>query len=229
MHRPLQDRLHMRCQVNRESALNRKVGLLSSSGLVIVGVTYAVVVAVGVAQAGLAEPIVDPVLAVMEGITVVASLFVVGLFVAVYGLADHERKPLGLIALSFAVIMAALTSAVHFVALTAGRQTGFTALEWPSTLYALELLAWDVFLGLTLLFAAAVFVGSGARAVARWSLAAAGALCLLGAIGPVIGDMAVQRIGILGYGVGLPIASLAVAQVFRREVDRADGSRDPTA
>jgi hypothetical protein len=207
--------------------LNRKLGLLSSSGLVIVGITYAVVVAFGVAQAGRTEPIVDPVLAVMEAMTLVAGLLVTGMLVAVYGFADHDRKPLALIALSFGVIMAALTSAVHFVALTAGRQTDFTALEWPSTLYALELLAWDVFLGLALLFAAAVFVGTGTRAVARWSLAAAGALCLLGTIGPAIGDLAVQRIGILGYGVGLPIASLAVAIVFHRDIDNTDGSRGP--
>jgi hypothetical protein len=206
--------------------LNRKLGLLSSSGLVIVGITYVVVVALGIAQAGLAEPIVDPVLAVMEAITLIAGLLVVVMLAAVYGFAGHDQKPLALIALSFGVIMAGSTSAVHFVALTAGRQTGFAALEWPSTLYALELLAWDVFLGLALLFAAAVFVGAGVRAVARWSLAAAGALCLLGTIGPVTGDMTVQRIGILGYGVGLPVASLAVALVFHRDVDMIDGSRN---
>lgn len=199
--------------------MNRKVGLVSSSALVIVGITYVVVVAFGIAQAGLTEPIRDPVLAVMEAITLVAGLLIVVVLAAVYCLADNDRKPLALTALSFGVIMAALTSAVHFVALTAGRQTGLTVLEWPSTLYALELLAWDVFLGLALSFAAAVFVGPGVRKVARWSLATAGALCLVGTIGPVIGDMAVQRIGILGYGVGLPVASLAVAVVFYQIAD----------
>jgi len=198
--------------------LNRKLGLLSASGLVVIGIFYAAVVGIGIAQAGLAEPIVDPVLAVMEAITLVAALFVVVLLTAVYGLAEADRKPLALVALSFGIIMAASTSAVHFVALTAGRQTGFTALEWPSTSYALELLAWDLFLGLALLFAGAVFVGSGIRAVARSSLMITGALCLLGTIGPVVGNMALQRIGILGYGVGLPIASLAVALVFYRDV-----------
>jgi hypothetical protein len=205
--------------LNREGSVNRKLGLFSSSGLLIVGITYAVVVALGIAQAGLTEPIVDPVLAIMEAITLVAGLLIVVLLAAIYGIADRDRRLLALIALSFGVIMAALTSAVHFTALTAGRQTGFTTLEWPSTLYALELLAWDVFLGLALLFAAAVFVGPGVQAVARWTLAGAGTLCLMGAIGPVIGDMALQRIGILGYGIGLPVASFAVAIVFHRVVD----------
>jgi hypothetical protein len=209
--------------IDRENSLNRKLGLVSSSALMIAGIAYLVVVGFGIAQAGLTEPIRDPVLAVMEAMTLVAGLLIVVVLAAVYGLADHDRKPLALIALSFGLIMAALTSAVHFVALTAGRQTGFTVLEWPSTLYALELLAWDVFLGLALLFAAAVFVGPGVRKVARWSLAVAGALCLLGTIGPVIGDMAVQRIGVLGYGVGLPVASLAVAVVFYRVADADPG------
>lgn len=203
--------------------MNRKLGLLSSSGLVVVGATYAVVVSFGIAQAGLTEPIGDPVLAVMETITIVAGLLVVLMLSTVFGFADRGRRPLALIALSFGVIMATLTSAVHFVALTAGRQTGFAVLERPSTLYALEMLAWDVFLGLALVFAAPVFVGSGVSAAARWSLAVAGALCLLGTIGPVIGEMAVQRIGIVGYGVGLPIASLFVALVFHRVADADQG------
>src|SRR5690554_6808134 len=103
--------------------MNRKLGLLSSSGLVVVGATYAVVVSFGIAQAGLTEPIGDPVLAVMETITIVAGLLVVLMLSTVFGFADRGRRPLALIALSFGVIMATLTSAVHFVALTAGRQT----------------------------------------------------------------------------------------------------------
>jgi cytochrome c oxidase subunit IV len=105
---------------------------------------------------------------------------------------------------------------VHFVALTAGRQTDFSVLEWPSTLYAVELLAWDIFLGLSLLCAACVFVGSGVRGYARWSLVVAGTLSLLGAIGPVVGDLAFQRAGIVGYGVGLPVAAFVLSRFFRQ-------------
>jgi len=62
--------------------------------------------------------------------------------------------------------MAGLTSAIHFVTLTSDRQTDFAVLEWPSKLYAVELLARVIFLGLSLLCAAIVFLGSGIRAVA---------------------------------------------------------------
>lgn len=199
-----------------KSATHR-LGFLASSALVLVGVTYVVVVGFGIAQAGLSDPIVDPILAVMEIITMIAALLIVVLMSAVHGYASENRKTLSLIALSFAVLMAGLTSGVHFIALTAGRQTGFAALEWPSALYATELLAWDVFLGLSLLFAAPVFAGAGLLAVARWAVTATGALCVIGAIGPIVGDMALQRIGIVGYGVALPIACLILALVFRRD------------
>jgi len=196
--------------------LIQRLGFLSSVGLLLLGIGYAIAVAVGIAQAGLNHPIVDPILAVMEVISLLAALLIVILMVAIHGYATEDRKPLALIALSFGVLTAGLTSGVHFVALSWGRQTGFTVLEWPSVLYSVELLAWDVFLGLSLLFAAPVFVGPGLHSRARWSLAATGALCLIGAVGPIVGDMAIQRIGIVGYGVLLPISCLILAFVFRK-------------
>src|SRR5688572_19497531 len=183
--------------------------------LTLVGIAYAAVVGVGIAQAG-RDPIVDPVLAVMEVLTLLAAQLVVILLAGTFDYAGPNRKSYALVALCFGIVMAGLTSGVHFVALTAGRQTGLTALEWPSTLYAVELLAWDVFLGLALLFAACVFVGPGLMSAVRWTLIVTGALCLLGAVGPLVGNMAVQRIGIVGYGIGLPISSALLILVFRR-------------
>lgn len=193
---------------------SNSIGYLSSIGLFVVGVAYAVVVTVGIFQADFDDPIVDPILGVMEALTLLSAPLVVALMASIYQTANRDRKVFGVMALVFAGIMAGLTSAVHFVTLTSGRQTDFSVLEWPSTLYAVELLAWDIFLGLSLLCAAFVFDGAGIRAISRWSLAATGALSLLGAIGPFIGDMAFQRIGILGYGVGLPIVALVLSRFF---------------
>lgn len=192
--------------------LARRIGQFASIGLALVGIVYVVVVAFGVAGVGLEDPIADPTLAVMEALTLLSAPLIVILMAAIYVNATEQRKVFGIIALSFGIIMAGLTSAVHFVALTAGRQTGFTVLEWPSTLYAVELLAWDLFLGLSLLSAAFVFPGPGGQAAIRWSLLVTGALSLFGAIGPILGDMALQRIGILGYGLALPITCLLLAR-----------------
>lgn len=197
------------------------VGYRAAAALGTVGVLYAGVVAAGVAAVGLEDPIVDPILAVMEILTLLSAPLVVILLAAIHGYASPRRKVLSLTALGFGIIMAGLTSSVHFVGLTAGRQTGAGTLEWPSVPYAVELLAWDLFLGLALLFAAAVFSGGGRHRTARWSLAVTGGLCLLGTVGPLLGDMGLQRIGILGYGIGLPISSFILATVFRPPVDAA--------
>lgn len=192
-----------------------KTGFLAASGLVIIGIVYGVVLAFGIAQAGFDRPIFDPVLWIMEMLTALSALLIVILLAAICACAEPDRRVFGMIALSFGIVFAGLTTAVHFVALTAGRQTGFIALEWPSMLYAVELLAWDVFLGLALLFAASVFNGNGRRAAIRWMLSITGALCLGGAVGPLLNNMVVQRIGILGYGVLLPITCVLLALFFR--------------
>ena len=108
---------------------------------VVIGVAYVVTLAVGFASAGFSRPIVDPVLAVMEILTLLS--------------APHSCRPdgrgarvgyhptsriHGVFAVAFVVLLAGLTSSVHFVELTAVRQSSTARLIWPSTAYALELL-----------------------------------------------------------------------------------------
>lgn len=193
-----------------------RVGFVSATGVCLTGIVYFVVVAFGVSEAGLSDPITDPVLAVMEVLTMLSALLFVLLTGAIYDAAGAEQKIFGIMALTFAAMMAGITCTVHFVALTAGRQSGFTVLEWPSTLYAAELLAWDVLLGLSLIFAALTFNGNRLAVAIRWALIISGALALIGTLGPIAGNMALQRPGILGYGIGLPVAALMLAIFFRR-------------
>lgn len=82
------------------------------------------------------------------------------------------------------ILVVGTTSAVHLVELTALRQLGAGGIAWPSTPYALELLAWDLSLGLSLLFAARVFEGGGLERGVRRGLSIGGTLCLAGVLGP---------------------------------------------
>lgn len=197
------------------NAVNR-LGFVSASALLIVGIAYAFVVGIGIADAGLSEPIVDPILGIMELLTLLSAPLIVMLLASVHAIAESRRKIWGVIALVFGSMMAGITSSVHFAMLTAGRKTGYTTLEWPSMLYAVELLAWDVFLGLGLVFAAQVFAGPGLTAAARWMLRVTGGLCLAGAAGPLSGWMPAQWIATAGYGLVLPFTWLVLALFFRR-------------
>jgi len=193
-----------------------RLGLWSAVAIVGIGVAYAIALAAGFARHGLRDPITDPILAIMEVLTLLSAPPLVTLMAAVHDRAAPPRKVYALTAFAFATLCAGTTSAVHFVELTATRQLGGGGIVWPSPVYAAELLAWDVFLGLALLFAAPVFDGGGPERAVRWGLLATGALCLAGTVGPVVGDMRLQLVGVLGYAVLLPVASFLLARLFAR-------------
>jgi hypothetical protein len=194
-----------------------RVGLWSARAVAVVSAAYLVVLGIGIGRAGLRAPITDPVLALMEVLTLAAAPPLVTLVAALLVRAQPSRRLAGVVALVFTALFAGATSAVHFVGLTAGRQTGGGMLVWPSASYALELLAWDVFLGLALLAAAATVEGPGRARAARWGLAVCGGLCLVGTIGPAVGDMRLQRIGVVGYALGLPVAAVLLHRLFVAE------------
>ena len=189
-------------------------GSWAAGGVSAIGVAYVVALAFGFARSGLDQPIVDPVLAVMEVLTLLSAPLMVVAMAAVHSHASADRKFFGVLALAFTVLFAGTTSAVHFVELTASRQLGTGGIAWPSTVYAAELLAWDWFLGLALWMAGLVFPGTGRGRGVRRGLWLAGALALLGTIGPLVGDMRIQRIGILGYAGVLPVAFFLLARLL---------------
>jgi hypothetical protein len=192
------------------------VGFWSALGVFVLGTAYLVTLSLGVAGAGLTKPIVDPVLAVMEALTVLSAGLLVVTMAALHYRVSADRRVYSLLALIFMALMASVTMSVHFVELTALRQTGSAGLVWPSIPYALELLAWDVLLGLSLLFGAFSLRGSGPEAYVRSGMFLVGILCLAGATGPTLADMRLQFIAVSGYAVGLPVVFLLLALMFRK-------------
>lgn len=197
--------------------IGNRLGTWSAVAVFLIGVAYLVTLAIGFRVHGLAEPIVDPILAVMEILTLMSAPPMVVMMAAVHGYASVDRKIHGEIALAFTILFAGTTSAVHFVELTAARQAGSGGIVWPSTAYAIELLAWDLFLGLALLFAAAVFDGGGRERGVRRGLLISGILCVAGVVGPAVGNMRLQLVGVLGYAGVLPVVCLMLARLFRSD------------
>lgn len=211
-------------------ALPVRVGRWSAAGVVIVGVLYVAVLARGIAVYGLATPIGDPILAVMEILTIISAILVLMLVAAIVDRGSNDQRVFGTLALVFIGLFAGTTIIVHLVALSAGRQLGMPLLVWPSVFYAAELAAWGGFLGVGLVFTALGMQPTKGRATIPAGLTAAGALCLLGLIGPVIGRMPLQRIGIVGYAVVLPAVCALIFRDFgtgRPLADRDEGSRAP--
>jgi len=194
-----------------------RLGFWSSAAIIAIGVAYVFALAAGFARHGLREPISDPVLAIMEVLTLLSGPPIVILMAAICDRAAPDRKAYGLTALAFATLCSGTTCAVHFVELTAARQLGSGGLAWPSRTYAAELLAWDVFLGLALVFAAPVFHSGGPERGVRLGLLAGGVLCLAGTVGPVVGNMRLQLVGVLGYAAVLPVVAFLLLRLLARE------------
>ena len=183
------------------SMSGNRLGSRAAVAVCLIGVAYLGTLTIGFAVHGLTEPIVDPILAIMEVLTLMSALPMVVIMAAIHGYASANRKTHALIALAFTIVFAGTTSAVHFVELTALRQLGSGGIVWPSPEYALELLAWNLFLGLALLFAAPVFDGGGPERGVRRGLSITGALCVAGIVGPAVGNMRLQ-LGVLTPSLG---------------------------
>lgn len=190
-------------------------GSRSATTASIFGVAYIGVLAVGMWTHGSTEPIGDPLLAIMEVLTIASAFPILFVMAALSAIAPNERRMSGVLTLSFAIMFAGTTCTVHFLELTVGRQLGVLGMVWPSHAYAAELLAWDVWLGLALLTAARVLENERDAVAAQRTTKLAGLLCLVGTVGPLVGRMRWQLIGVAGYALVLPVATLLLARWFR--------------
>lgn len=211
------------------------VGMWSAWLFFALSVAYvAATVAAGAAR-GVPE---DPFWAIAEIITIVGAVILVILMAVIHDCAPPGGKLLSLTALGWTLVWAALTVTVHFVQLTVARRIdvqaspGFARLfgfEWPSLLYAVELLAWHLFLGLSLVLAAFAFAGRGTEAAVRVGLTTSGLLCIAGLIGPTVGDLNWRFIGVLGYGVVFPIVCFMIGLLFKNAASRSQDQASDTA
>ena len=208
------------------TATARSFGILSAAATVILLVAYAVTLVVGLlALESPQEPIGDPMFTILEILIIVMMPAMVALMVAVHAWAPMHAKTLTLTSVVFMGLLAGVTSVVHFCVLSLSRQPEFAgqswlpmvlSFKWPSVVYALDILAWDIFFPLSMLFAAPVFWGSRLAAWIRVLMIASGVLAFAGLSGVVVGDMQLRNIGIVGYvGVFLVVATLLAVLFYR--------------
>lgn len=177
------------------------------------GFIYAVVTAAGLLTLESAQqPIGNPYFTIMEILSIMLSALMLICMVAVYHYAEPQNRPFALASVGFMVATTVITSCVHFAVLTLGYTEEARSLpgykfvfdfRWPSVVYALDILAWDWFFALSMLFAAPVFKTHQKV----WLLIlVCGLLSLAGLAGVVLGNMQVRNMGIIGYAVLAPPA-----------------------
>jgi hypothetical protein len=205
---------------------HRTIGRAAAWALFLLGVAYAITTALGfLSLKSPLDQIGDPYFSIMELFTFIMAPLMVIVMVAVHAYAPHEAKAYSFTALAFMILLAGITSSVHFVILAVGHQieaTGlpwvplFLSFKWPSVVYALDILAWDWFFALSFLFAAPAFKADRLEKTVRILMIIGGGLSLVGLIGVPLADMQVRNIGIIGYGVVAPVVFLLLGIVFGR-------------
>lgn len=219
----------------------RRLGRAAAWAVFLLGLVYAVTTVLGLLSLkSPQDPIGDPYFSIMEVLIVLLAPLMVVSLVAVHAYASAEGKAYSFTALAFMILLAGITSSVHFVILTVRRQieaAGVTwvplllSFTWPSVAYTLDILAWDFFFALSMLFAAPVFKGGRLERAVRLLMLASGVLSLAGLIGVPLANMEVRNIGIVGYAGVTPVVFLLLGIVFGRthpaprETRRSRGSQ----
>jgi hypothetical protein len=218
----------------RSTQSERRIVAWSAGALFVLGLAYVPTLVIGfVVPGNWRDPLQDPFLAILEALILLMVPFLVMLMAALHAAAPSSARAFSLGALAFMTLTAGTTGIVHVVALTVGRQLGPARLsgyarilswEWPSVLYALDIVAWDLFLGLALLFAAPMFRRGGLEHAIRWGLTGGGVLCLAGLAGPALGELSLRWIGVVGYAVVFPVCCLLLAVLFHRPPPSVEGA-----
>ena len=202
----------------------RMLGAWSARTLFVIEVVYVAVFAAGFASIrNTNDPLPDPYLAIAEILILVMAPIMVCFMLAIHQCAPKQAKPFTQVALGWMLAAAAFTTVVHFVQLTVARHidsatfpgyAGIFGWQWPSTFYAIDIVAWDVFFGLALLFAVPAFTRRDATLVRR-GLILSGSLCLIGLVGPFANVIGLRTIGIVGYTVVFGLTCLPLSRTFR--------------
>ena len=210
----------------------RRLGRVAALAVFMLTVIYAITTMLGfLSLKSPQDQIGDPYFTIMELLILLLVPPLILSMLAVHAYAPQEAKPYSAAALVFMIVMGGITSGLHFVILTVSHPIAAAGLtsapllfsfKWPSVAYTLDILAWDWFFALSVLFAAAVFKETRLERTLRYVLLASGVLSLIGLLGVPLAIMnvgfwlTVRNIGIIGYAVVSPIAFLLLALVFGR-------------
>jgi len=204
----------------------RTIGQTACWMVFVLGVFYAVITTIGLLSLESPQQTIgNPYFTIMEILSIlIATLMAVSL-VAMHYSAAPDDKFYSLTALILMFITTAITSCVHFLILSLSYTTEvvqesnflfFFSFRWPSVVYVLDILAWDFFFGLSMLFLVPVFKKTRLEKNLKTVLLVSGILSLIGLIGVPLQNMQIRNIGIIGYAVAGPIAFLLMGKILGR-------------
>lgn len=173
------------------------------------------------------EPIIDPYFSILELLIIMIAPLMVFSLIIVHKSTPEKLKIYSLTALIFMSIMACITCCLHFVILTLSQQESFRnqdwsllvfSFKWPSVAYAIDILAWDFFFALSMLFLSATFRKKGLEKLIQILLISSGVLSFIGLLGIPMNNMQIRNIGIIGYTIFAIVVFFLFGIAFNRRI-----------
>jgi len=175
------------------------------------------------------EPIGNPYFSILELLIIMLAPLMVFSLIIVHKSTPENLKIFSLAALVFMSIMACITCCLHFVILTLSHKEVFLnedwaslvfSFNWPSVAYAVDILAWDFFYALSMLFLSSTFRKKGLERLIQILLILSGVLSFVGLFGIPMNNMQVRNIGIIGYTVFAIIVFILLGIALNRRVNK---------
>lgn len=209
--------------------LARRVAIGCGLSLAGLSLIYACALAIGLWTLPSPDsPVGDPWFTLLESLILLIAPIIVALMVALQELATSDRRIFAAIAVQFSAMLAVVTMGVHAVILAVGRHPDYAgpmqswlSFRWPSPVYALDILAWDVLFPISVLAAAGSLPGGKPFGQVQRLLIVSAILAFAGLSGVFVNDMGLRNIGIVGYALVFPVACALLAGTLLRRASSA--------
>lgn len=193
--------------------------------IAILSAVYAAVLTIGLLTLPTPEhPIQNPWFTIMELLILILAPVMVVFTTLLHAWVPPARKPAALLGVVFMGMCAVVTCSVHFAVLTLSRQPAFMGADWatlvfsftwPSVVYALDILAWDIFFPLSALSIALALQGAVQIKALQMLFIGSALLAFVGLTGIPLENMNIRNIGIIGYVVLFPCGTALLAHRFK--------------
>jgi len=201
--------------MNTKSTTDNAFSRIVTYMLLVIGLIYVILVVWGIATQDPATGYIkDNIKFLMEIGTMLSALVLLLFTVSVHQNAKENNNSFGIISIIFMALLVATTFISHFVSITLSKQLTMVwenykyvgSMEWPSVLFAIDILAWDVFFGLAFLSLGISVLQNSKNSLVGILMICSGILSLLGLAAIPLNNMNVRYIGIFGYTV-MPLIS----------------------
>ncbi|PKN88437.1 MAG: hypothetical protein CVU46_00700 [Chloroflexi bacterium HGW-Chloroflexi-8] len=190
-----------------------KLAMYFSTALIALGGLYIILIAWGLITADPATGMIqNDKKILMEITTILSSILLLLFFTSIHFFIEPRNIFFSFLSIIFMSFSTVLTCCVHFISISVADKilmanellTPILSMGWPSVLLSIDILSWDFFFGLAILFLGiGLFENENQRKTAVLMLLS-GIFSLFGLIALPLDNMNIRYIGVFGYTL-LPV------------------------